>query len=108
MQEEVFERIRQEIAGNDVVLYMKGTSAFPQCGYSAAVANILDSYGVRYKDVNVLEDRDLHQGIKDFTNWPNVPQLYIKGEFIGGCDIVRDLHASGKLHQLLEENDLLP
>ncbi len=108
MENVVFERIRQDIAGNDIVLYMKGSAIFPQDGFSAAVAQVLDSMGVVYKDIDVLLEPGLHQGIKEFTNWPNVPQLYVKGEFIGGCDIVREIYASGELHRLLEENDLLP
>lgn len=108
MQEEVFERIRQDIARNDIVLYMKGTAAFPQDGYSAAMVQMLDSLRVQYKDIDVLIEPALHQGIKDFTNWPNVPQLYVKGEFIGGCDIVKDLYASGELLLLLDREGLLP
>jgi monothiol glutaredoxin len=104
---EVFDRIRKEIEANDVVLYMKGTAAFPQCGYSAAVVQVLDNMGVAYKDVDVVADPGLRQGIKDFTNWPTIPQLYVKGEFIGGCDIVRDLYASGELQDLLRKHRLI-
>lgn len=105
--EEVFERIRQDLANNDVILYMKGTSVFPQCGFSAAVVQILDSLAVSYKDIDVLSDPGLRQGIKDFTNWPTIPQLYIKGEFIGGCDIVREMYATGELQRTLQEQGLI-
>lgn len=107
MDSSVFDRIRQDISANDVVLYMKGTSAFPQCGFSAAVVHVLDNLGVPFKDVDVLSDPELRQGIKDFTNWPTLPQLYIKGEFIGGCDIVREMYATGDLQSLLREKGLL-
>jgi monothiol glutaredoxin len=103
----IFDRIRQEIAGNDVVLYMKGSAVFPQCGYSAAVVQVLNNLGIVFKDIDVLSDPSLRQGIKDFTNWPTIPQLYVKGEFIGGCDIVRDMYASGELQDLLREKGLL-
>ncbi len=107
MNNEVFDRIRHEISENDVVLYMKGSAVFPQCGFSAAVVQVLDNLHVRYKDVDVLSDPALRQGIKDFTNWPTIPQLYIKGEFIGGCDIVREMYATGELQTLLGEKGLL-
>ena len=82
---------------------MKGEAAFPQCGFSSLVVQVLSQLGVPFKDINVLEDSDLRQGIKDFTNWPTIPQLYVKGEFIGGCDIVREMYESGELQQLLDE-----
>ena len=107
MENAPFDRIRHDIANNDIVLYMKGTPIFPQCGYSAAVVQVLNNFGVAFVAIDVLEDRDLYQAIKEFTNWPNVPQLYIKGAFIGGSDIVKELNASGELQKLLEENDLL-
>ncbi|MCE9506804.1 MAG: Grx4 family monothiol glutaredoxin [Alphaproteobacteria bacterium] len=107
MQNEVFDRIRQEISDNDVVLYMKGSAVFPQCGYSAAVVQVLESLRVPFKDIDVLSDPQLSQGIKDFTNWPTTPQLYVKGEFVGGCDIVREMYAAGELQQLLAEKGLL-
>lgn len=91
------DRIKSEIDSNDVVLFMKGTHQFPMCGFSGQVVQILDYIGVNFKDINVLEDADLRQGIKDFANWPTIPQLYIKGEFIGGCDIVREMFQSGEL-----------
>ncbi len=101
MENVVFDRIRREITDNDVVLYMKGTAVFPQCGFSAAVVQILSQLGVPFKDVNVLEDSTIRQGIKDFTNWPTIPQLYVKGEFVGGCDIVREMYMNGELQDLL-------
>jgi monothiol glutaredoxin len=105
--EAIFERIRQDITKHDIVLYMKGTAVFPQCGFSAAVVQVLDSLGLTFKDIDVLADPPLRQGIKDFTNWPTLPQLYIKGEFIGGCDIVREMYASGELQALLQKEGLL-
>jgi monothiol glutaredoxin len=106
MENIVFERIKQELAANDVVLYMKGTAAFPQCGFSAAVVQILSQLGVAFKDVNVLEDPTVRQGIKDFTNWPTVPQLYVKSEFVGGCDIVREMYMDGELQNLLKDKGI--
>ncbi len=103
MENIIFERIKKDIGSNDVVLYMKGTAVFPQCGFSAAVVQVLSQLGVTFKDVNVLEDNDIRQGIKDFANWPTIPQLYVKGEFIGGCDIVREMYASGELQELLRD-----
>jgi monothiol glutaredoxin len=88
------DRIKADIASNDVVLYMKGTPAMPQCGFSATVVHILDHVGVKYKGVNVLADPEIRQGIKDFSNWPTIPQLYVKGEFVGGCDIVKEMFES--------------
>lgn len=101
MENVVFDRIRREISENDVVLYMKGTAVFPQCGFSAAVVQILSQLGVPFKDVNVLEDSTIREGIKSFTNWPTIPQLYVKGEFVGGCDIVREMYMNGELQDLL-------
>ena len=103
----VFERIKNDISNNDIVLYMKGTAVFPQCGFSSTVAQILEHIGLPFKDINVLEEPDLREGIKEFTNWPTIPQLYIKGEFVGGCDIVRDMFETGELQQLLQEKGLL-
>src|SRR3546814_1796272 len=97
----VHARIRQDIGDNDVVLYMKGTPVFPQCGFSAAVVQVLSHVGVKFKGIDVLADPSLRQGIKDFSNWPTVPQLYVKGEFVGGCDIVRAMFQSGELQELL-------
>jgi len=102
----VFAKIRSDLDENDVVLYMKGTSVFPQCGFSAAVVNILNTLGVTFKSVNILEDDDIRQGIKDFASWPTIPQLYIKGEFIGGCDIVKDMFSNGELQDLLKSKGI--
>jgi monothiol glutaredoxin len=99
----VFDRIRDEIGTNDVVLFMKGTPVFPQCGFSAAVVQVLSHLGVKFKGVDVLQDPSLRQGIKDFASWPTIPQLYVKGEFVGGCDIIREMFQSGELQQLLAE-----
>lgn len=103
---EIFKTIRSEIEGNDVVLFMKGTAKFPQCGFSAAVTHILSTLGVPFKDVNVLADPAIREGIKAFSDWPTIPQLYIKGEFIGGCDIVKEMTASGELQILLAEKGI--
>jgi monothiol glutaredoxin len=99
----VSERIKRDIAENPVVLYMKGTPVFPQCGFSAAVVQILTHLGVKFKGVDVLSDPSIRQGIKDFSSWPTIPQLYVKGEFVGGCDIVREMFESGELTQLLSD-----
>lgn len=101
------ERIQRQIDGHDVVLYMKGEAAFPQCGFSAAVVQILSQMGVPFKDENVLLDSELREGIKEFTDWPTIPQLYVKGEFIGGCDIVREMYETGELKALLEDKGVL-
>ncbi|MCB1386141.1 MAG: Grx4 family monothiol glutaredoxin [Nitratireductor sp.] len=97
------EFIDNEVKNNDVVLFMKGTPDFPQCGFSGQVVQILNYLGLDYKGINVLADDDLRQGIKDYTNWPTVPQLYVKGEFIGGCDIVREMFQQGELQTFLTE-----
>ena len=94
--------IDSEVKGNDVVLFMKGTPVFPQCGFSSQVVQILDYLGVDYKGINVLENVDVRQGIKEYSNWPTIPQLYVKGEFVGGCDIVREMAEAGELGQLFE------
>lgn len=107
MENPVFEQIRKDITGNDIVLYMKGTASMPQCGFSFQVVQVLNQLGVAFKDINILEDAELRQGIKDFTNWPTIPQLYVKGEFIGGCDIVREMYESGELQDLLAEKGIL-
>jgi len=99
----VFKRIKDDVGANEVVLYMKGTPVFPQCGFSAAVVQLLSQLGVRFKGINVLEDSELREGIKQFSNWPTVPQLYVKGEFVGGCDIVREMAQTGELAELLKE-----
>ena len=95
--------IENEVKGNDVVLFMKGTPQFPMCGFSGQVVQILDYLGVPYKGVNVLESDDLRQGIKTYSQWPTIPQLYVKGEFVGGCDIVREMFQEGELQPLLSE-----
>ncbi|MGB1548001.1 MAG: Grx4 family monothiol glutaredoxin [Alphaproteobacteria bacterium] len=99
----VFGRIRDDISENSVVLFMKGSPAFPQCGFSAAVVEILSRMGVKFKGIDVLSDPDLRQGIKEFSDWPTVPQLYVHGEFIGGCDIVREMYESGELTNFLKD-----
>jgi len=99
--------LRSIVDAHHVVLFMKGTRLSPQCGFSATVISILDHLGVRYETANILEDADLRQGIKDFSNWPTIPQLYVKGEFLGGCDITKEMFQSGELKQLLEEKGLL-
>ncbi len=103
MQNVMFERIQKDIDANDVVLFMKGEAAFPQCGFSSLVVQFLSQMGVQFKDINVLEDNEIRQGIKDFSDWPTIPQLYVKGEFIGGCDIVREMYESGELKQLFDD-----
>lgn len=97
----VFETIRKDTQANDVVLYMKGTPVFPQCGFSSAVVQILTHLGVPFKGIDVLADPGLRQGIKEFSEWPTVPQLYVKGEFVGGCDIVREMYETGELTEFL-------
>jgi len=108
MNNPVFDRIRQDLSDNDVVLYMKGTPMFPQCGFSAAVVQVLADLGVTFKGIDVLVDPSLREAIKQFTNWPTIPQLYVKGEFVGGCDIVREMAANGELRQVLSQHGLLP
>lgn len=103
MDSTIAERIRQDLRQNNVVVYMKGTPAFPQCGFSAAVIQILEHLEVNYKSVDVLSDPGVRQGVKDFANWPTVPQVYVKGEFIGGCDIVREMYETGELQRMLKD-----
>lgn len=98
--------IDREVKSNDVVLFMKGTPQFPMCGFSGQVVQILDYLGVPYKGVNVLEDMAIREGIKAYSNWPTIPQLYVKGEFIGGCDITREMFQSGELQQLMTDNGI--
>ena len=102
----VFTHIQETIDQNDIVLFMKGTATFPQCGFSAVVADTLQRAGVTFHDVNVMEDPDVRQGIKEFSDWPTIPQLYVKGEFVGGCDIVREMAESGELNALFAEKGL--
>ena len=101
------EKIEDLIINNDICLFMKGTPDSPQCGFSMAVSNILKHVNVKFKGINVLEDENLRQGIKDFSDWPTIPQLYIKGEFIGGCDIVKEMFEKGELQNLLKKKEIL-
>jgi len=98
--------IDSEVKSNDVVLFMKGTPQFPMCGFSGQVVQILDYLGVPYKGLNVLENEDLRNGIKSYSNWPTIPQLYVKGEFVGGCDIIREMFQAGELQSLMKEKGL--
>ncbi len=98
--------IANEVKANDVVLFMKGTPQFPMCGFSGQVVQILDYLGVPYKGLNVLENDDLRGGIKNYSNWPTIPQLYVKGEFVGGCDIIREMFQAGELQSLLKDNGI--
>ena len=100
----VFERIKRDINDNPVVLFMKGTPVFPQCGFSAAVVQILTTMGVKFKGIDVLADPEIREGIKAFSQWPTIPQLYVKGEFVGGCDIIREMYESGELQDYLKEH----
>ena len=103
----ITENIQNLINQNDICLFMKGTPESPQCGFSMAVSNVLKHLNVKFKGVNVLEDQNLRQGIKDFSDWPTIPQLYLKGEVIGGCDIVKDMFEKGELKKVLEEKKLI-
>jgi monothiol glutaredoxin len=102
----IFDQIRNEIDSNDVVLFMKGNDKFPMCGFSASVIQILNTLSLTYKTIDVLQDSALREGIKTFTNWPTIPQLYIKGEFVGGCDIVREMYQTGELQSLLTDKGI--
>lgn len=102
----VFERIKNDISDTEVVLFMKGTPVFPQCGFSAAVVQALSNLGVRFKGIDVLQDPELRDGIKQFSQWPTIPQLYVKGEFVGGCDIVREMYESGELTELMTSHGI--
>ena len=99
-------KIKKEVSENDVVLYMKGTSSMPQCGFSSKVAGVLNYLEIEYRDINVLEDDSLREGIKQFSDWPTVPQLYVKGEFVGGCDIVTEMAMTGELDNLFAEKGI--
>ena len=101
-----FDLIQSELNENDVVLFMKGSPMFPQCGFSAAVAHVLTTLQIKFKGVDVLQNADVREGIKQFSNWPTIPQLYVKGEFIGGCDIVREMAENGELEQIFENNGI--
>lgn len=99
-------QIEETVKANDVVLFMKGTKTMPQCGFSSRVAGVLNYMGVQYSDINVLDDADIRQGIKEYSDWPTIPQLYVKGEFVGGCDIITEMTLSGELDQLFDTNDV--
>jgi len=101
-------RIAEIVSGNDVVLFMKGTPLFPQCGFSSKAVAILDHLGVEYASVDVLQDMDIRQEIKSFSDWPTIPQLYVKGEFVGGSDIMMEMFQAGELQQLMEDQDVKP
>jgi monothiol glutaredoxin len=103
MDTTVHDRIRQQVIDNQVVLFMKGTPVFPQCGFSATVVQILSHLGVKFKGIDVLADGSVREGIKEFSSWPTIPQLYVKGEFVGGCDIIREMFETGELQQMFEE-----
>ena len=102
----VFERIEQSVSETDVVLFMKGTPVFPQCGFSSAVVQVLTHMGVQFKGIDILADPELREGIKTYSNWPTIPQLYVKGEFVGGCDIVREMFESGELIEFMITNGI--
>ena len=103
----VHDRIAEDVASSDVVLFMKGTPVFPQCGFSAAVVQILSTLGVKFKSVDVLKDPDIRQGIKEYSNWPTIPQLYVKGEFVGGCDIIREMYENDELKALFADKGVV-
>ena len=107
MDQQTNDLIKKEIDNNEVCLFMKGTSDSPQCGFSMAVSNVLKHLNVNFKGINVLEDENLRQGIKDYSDWPTIPQLYIKKEFIGGCDIVKEMFEKGELKKLLEQKKII-
>ncbi|MSP95418.1 MAG: Grx4 family monothiol glutaredoxin [Alphaproteobacteria bacterium] len=100
------DRIAKDVADNEVLLFMKGTPVFPQCGFSAMTVQILSDLGVKFKSVDVLKDPEIRQGIKEFSNWPTIPQLYVKGEFVGGCDIVKEMFEQGELEGFLKERGI--
>ncbi len=106
MTNPAFERIETDIKANQVVLYMKGTPVFPQCGFSARVVQILSHIGVPFKGVNVLEDAEIREGIKAYANWPTIPQLYVQGEFVGGCDIIMEMFQAGELQSLMKDKGI--
>ena len=106
MDESTKKNIEIEINDNDVVLFMKGTPVFPQCGFSAATVGVLNHLGVKFNSVNVLDDQSIREGIKEFTNWPTIPQLYVKGEFVGGCDIIREMYEAGELSELFSSKGI--
>ena len=101
-----FDRIKQDVSENEVVLFMKGTPVFPQCGFSATVVQVLTHLGVQFKGINILEDPEMRDGIKEYSSWPTIPQLYVKGEFVGGCDIIREMFETGELLELMNTNGI--
>ena len=103
----VHKAIASDVAENDVLLYMKGTPVFPQCGFSALVVQVLSNVGVKFKAVDVLKDADLRQGVKEYSDWPTIPQLYVKGEFVGGCDIIKEMYEGGELAPYLKEKGVM-
>ena len=103
---DISDRIQSEINSQDVVLFMKGTPVMPQCGFSAAVVGVLSHIGVQFRGINVLEDEQIREGIKVYSDWPTIPQLYVKGEFMGGCDIVREMYESGELLEMLNTHGI--
>ena len=105
--DDINKKIKTIIDSNNIVLFMKGTPEAPQCGFSMAVSNILKHLNVKFEGINVLENNEIRQGVKDFTDWPTIPQLYIKGEFIGGCDIVKEMFEKGELKEILKKNSLI-
>src|SRR5580700_3026374 len=106
MSNSVHDRIQSDIGSNDVVLFMKGTPVFPQCGFSAATVQILTNLGVKFKAIDVLKDPEIRQGIKEFSNWPTIPQLYVKGEFVGGCDIIKEMYEADELAPYFSEKGI--
>ena len=106
MSNSVHDRIQQEVSGSDVLLFMKGTPVFPQCGFSAATVGILSNLGVKFKAIDVLKDPEIRAGIKEFSNWPTIPQLYVKGEFVGGCDILKEMYEADELGPYLAEKGI--
>ena len=106
MENIIFDQIRKDISNNDIVLYMKGTAVFPQCGFSAAVVGVLSHLGVKFRGINVLEDDSIREGIKAYSDWPTIPQLYVKGEFVGGCDIIREMYESGELTEMFQTHGI--
>jgi len=105
-EQEIHDWIRKTVSQNDVVLFMKGTPKFPQCGFSGQVTQIMEYLGVEFADVNVLDDMGIREGVKTFSDWPTVPQLYVKGEFVGGCDIIREMTQAGELQQMLRDKQI--
>ena len=101
-----FDRIKQDVSENEVVLFMKGTPVFPQCGFSATVVQVLTHLGVQFKGINILEDPEMRDGIKEYSSWPTIPQLYVKGEFVGGCDIIREMFETGELLEFMNTNGI--